>query len=273
MKLRSVYNKILPALIFALLTSAFSACGFSEDETAARPAQVDESVDDISVGESSTAPTLPEAGVNIGGRSIDNPKLFYSKARETADALDAREFRSIVYTKAGTGDNSVTESVNMHVTVSGESTEKPLLHAKGNVKSGNEVVPLEIYFSDGIMYSSGKAGSIKTPTTFEETISQVDVLYELKQAMTPDTITEIECSENADGTVVISLCFETELGGHSVSGTDELLVNANGIIISEGISLSSGGDGTLPVGQSVEYSLITYGEDVAPIKLPDFSKY
>ena len=67
MKLRSVYSKLLPALIFALLTSAFSACGFSEDETAARPAQVDESVDDISVGESSTAPTLPEAGVNIGG--------------------------------------------------------------------------------------------------------------------------------------------------------------------------------------------------------------
>lgn len=272
-KKKAFAKKTKQFLGLMLIGLFLSSCSLTEDEAAVNPAPVDTQAVSEDGEETASESPVTGAGINIGARAIDNPLVYYTNARNKTQALESREFRSIIYTKAGTGNGAVTESVNMHVIVTGENGDMPVIHAKGNVKSGEEVVPIEIYYTDKVMYSSGRAGSEKTQCTFEEAISQVDVLYELRKAMTADTVSSIECRENADGTVIVSLGFTLTLGDFEVSGTDELLVNSLGVITSEGISISSEGGSGLPVGQSIEYTLIVYGQDVAPITLPDLSKY
>ena len=201
---------------------------------------------------------------------------LYAAAQAKMEALTAREEHSMVYTTQEDETGRVEQSIQVRVKFTGLGSEQAQLSAAGTVKVNDEVIPLEIYYRDGYVYTSGASGRVKGQSTFEETAATVDILGGLSKELIRDYITAIRQISYADGSVIIELAFKGDINGMDTMGTGEVILNEEGYVISQKFDLQA--EVTVEgipamVRQSAECILINYGSDVTDVEFPDLSTY
>lgn len=200
----------------------------------------------------------------------------YRTARDKMSGLSAREENSMVYTTQENELGYVEQSIQVNVKFTGLGTEQAELSAVGTVKVNDQVIPLEIYYTDGYVYTSGASGRVKGTSTFEETAATVDILAGLSNELTREYITAIRQFSYVDGTTIIEMAFKGMIGGMDTMGNGEIIINEEGYIVSQRFDLQAealvDGISTI-VRQSAECITLNYGDAVTQIEFPELNTY
>ena len=261
MKRRTLYLLWIAVLLFSMV---FSGCKREEIDEGGRldpdeqiqrdtePAEDDQPV--LTAG--STASVIDEA--------IDKAWEVLQEARKNMAALTAVEENQLLYTKIDGSDESIT----LRVAFTDIGTEDIVIGASGTVKTQGNVIPLEIYYKKGMMVRASGGKSTKSASTLEEALITVDFLRSIRSDLKKEDVTEASMLETADGMITISLQFTGTISGLPTSGRGELLLDADHLIASEGYSFEARNKEGKTVAQSVECTMLAYGQDVKAIDLP-----
>lgn len=227
--------------------------------------------------------TLPqEAGESVSsGRTSVRPEASdgfdegawarYLLAKEAMDGLAAREEQFLVNTKQMSGGNEASESVDVRLKRTGLDQETPQFSAVGTVKTQGGNIPLEMYYQDGTLYSISGTAKVKKTADYADSVATVDILGGFSAQLKKEYIISMSYAENADGTVFLELSFHGNINQVDTSGSGELILNSKGYIISQKYILTAEveQDGVpATVEQSVECTLLSYGDSVKPIEFP-----
>lgn len=209
----------------------------------------------------------PEAGEGFDEAAWE----LYSQAQAAMDALTAREEQFLVYTVQTSGETQTEESVDVRLKRIALDSEDPQFSAIGTVKLSGERIPLEMYYQDGVLYSISGTAKVKKAAGYAESVATVDILGEFSGQLKQEYISAISKTENADGTAFLLLSFHGNINGVDTSGSGELILNAGGYVISQKYDLTAEveQDGVpASVRQSVECTVLSYGDSVTPIEFP-----
>ena len=216
--------------------------------------------------ESTAAAVQTAAGSSApaGDAGVDRIWEIYEKARDRNAALTALEENQLLYTKKGDSDESISLRLNM----TGIGTEDVAVAAVGSVKTQGTVIPLEIYYRRGVQVRASGEKRTTEGATLEQVLTSVDFLQSFHRDLDRSCIRETSMEESADGMVTLSLTFDGKINGLQTAGRGEIMINEEGLIISEGYSFEAqNSSGT--VSQSVECTLLAANGDVVPASMPE----
>lgn len=228
------------------------------------------------VAEETTAEETFPGPVSAGLESLEgfdeDAWALYEKGVAAMNALTSREEQFIVNTVQEENGTSTEESVNVRLKRTGLGSDSPKFSASGHVETGGQDIPLDMYYRDGMLYSISGNAKVKKQADYETSVATVDILGEFLSQLKREYIVSINKEEYADGTVFIGLAFNGPINEVETSGSGELILNAEGCIISEQFTLTveSEQDGSKSfIRQEVECMLINYGDTVSDIEFPD----
>ncbi|MBQ7247897.1 MAG: hypothetical protein IJS22_07400 [Lachnospiraceae bacterium] len=267
--------KKLLTLTIALLLLLAAGCG--EDPDATNPAPYDDGPAAVTSSSAESKSAGDETPVTDGSPAVSGSAApagweIYEKARNATDALDNREYQTMVYTRIVSGGDSQAQSLNLLVKYIGAHSSAPQISATGSVKAKDRIIELEMYYRDSVLYSSSGDSRSKQETYFEAAASEIDVLRVFRKELLPEYITDISVEDSVDGTRQISMRFHGMINALDTVGSGEIVVSSSGYITSEGYTFNTQSQGQT-VSQSVEVTLTGYGDALAPIVFPDLSGY
>lgn len=250
-------KKLISIILIIALSASSLACS-NLDPYAAGDGKGESSYNPSSANET-------ESAMEDEKKNKDGVDVFFD-ARKKTDSLAKIEYLTKVYSKQGTGELAPKESIDMRTVITSRDTKNPKFTIEGNVKTSKATLSLVLKYAAGVLYINGDKKTTEEKTTFEKALKDNDVLYDLKQQLKKETIDTCKLVENADGTKVISVTFKMEINKQETNGTDEVIIDADGIIVSEALNLSAKDKDGVITAQSVEYTLIGTGKEVKDIK-------
>ncbi len=258
---RRLLNLIWIAIL--LVSSVFSGCVREEiNEGGKLDPEEQVLVDSEEDADDSAWDTSFDAGSLDG--SVDEAWDALQEARALMAELKAVEENQLLYTKKEDSDESIT----LRVTMIDVDSDDVVIGAVGTVKTQGNVIPLEIYYKDGKMVRTSGGNSLSEDATKEQVLATVDFLQSIRRDLKKEELLSAEMMETADGFKTISLVFSGTISGLPTNGRGEILINADGLISSEGYSFEATNKEGKTVSQSVECTLLAHGTDVKPVDLP-----
>lgn len=243
-------------------------CGSQENTNADQA--LENVAEDTTAAETFPGPITAELG-SLDGFDEDAWAL-YEKGIACMDTLVSREEQFIVNTVQEENGTSSEESVNVRLKRTGLGTDSPKFSASGNVETGTQTIPLDMYYKDGMLYSISGNAKVKKAAEYETSVASVDILGDFFNQLKREYIISINKEEYADGTVFIGLAFHGPINEVETTGSGEMILNAEGYIISEQFTLTVGSEqegNSSYIRQEVECMLINYGDTVSDIEFPD----
>ncbi len=243
-------------LIFAFI---FGGCALPNDDIA--PAPVDDETYETDETESTTAVIdTPTPGI-----ISEEAWSAYDSARKKARSIDAREFQIVIYTKEDRSEISASQTISLRV----KEIKSQGIAATGTVKAGDNIIPIEFYFTDGKLYSVSGENLTAEEKTYEEAIKLIDPLQDFHSDLQYSYLLEIIKNDMLDGNSTVSLTMKGKIGEVETLAIGEAVINTEGLISSESYSLDNvENNSSMIVKQSVESTLIATGSDVTPIVFP-----
>jgi len=257
--MKKTHRKALLILLTALL---FTGCG--------GPAE------DIKEGAIEETQQTESEQISTSGEVDDRFYQLYHEANALTDGLSCRQEQYLLYTLYENEDSTREDSIRMTTILRDCDTAAPLMSSVGTVGTAAELIDLELYYKDGMLYQCGGESKVKTSRSYEEAVDSFDLVHSFIEELTDDKIQSATGSVSADGTVLIDLVISGIINGMQTEGNGELLLNAEGLILSRSFSLSAvtfeNGD-PVTIHQSVESTLLSWNEDVPDIDFPALSLF
>ena len=188
-----------------------------------------------------------------------------AEARDKMSNLTDIEENQLLYTKKQGSEESIT----LRLTMTRIGGDDFAIGAKGTVKTQGNVIPLEIYYKNGVMVRISGGNKVKEESSMESVLATVDFLQSIRRDLQQENITYAEMLETADGIKTISVQFEGTISGLATVGRGEILIDSDGLISSEGYSFEAINKDGEQVSQSVECTLLACNKDVKAIDLPE----
>ena len=262
MKRRMLHNLWILVLLCSLLLSGCVREEINEGDKLDPDEQTmiltEDNEDDMSWEAETSDPSAPASD------DISSVWTILQEARDRMAGLSAIEENQLLYTKKDGSDESIT----LRLTMTDMDTDGFTVGAVGTVKTQGNVIPLEIYYKNGVMVRTSGGNSAKEEASKDQVLATVDFLLSIRRDLKEKDITSAKMLETADGFKTISLVFDGDISGLPTSGRGEILIDANGLIASEGYSFEATNKDGKAVSQSVECTLLAVNEAVKAIELP-----
>jgi len=265
-------KKIIAIIITFSLSFALVACGTGSGDAAAS-APIEESTEGSGADNSETTglttatntETKTPSSTDDLNAGRDGAWEYYKAVKKNTDKLTRQESQVVVYSKSGSGDTAETQVVSLRINVNSALGSEEI-GASGTVKAMGEVMPLNMHYSNGKLVSESNGNVSVEDSTYEAALRTVNVLVSFYDSFSEEMISNISVSDNADGTKLISMIFNGNIGETDSSGSGDLIINSEGLIISESFNISAtDSESGLPITQSIESSLISYGDNTPEI--------
>lgn len=248
---------IAAILIFAFI---FEGCALPNDDI--NPAPVDDETYETDETDATTAADIDTPTPGVISEEAWNA---YDTARKKAQSIEAREFQIVIYTKEDRSEGSASQTISLKV----KEIKSQGIAATGTVKAGEDIIPIEFYYTNGKLYSVSGENLTVEEKTYEEAINLIDPLQVFHADLQHSYLLEIIKNDMLDGNSTVQLTVKGKIGGVETLGTGEAVINTEGLISSESYSLdATETKGNMVVKQSVESTLIATGTDVTPIVFP-----